>query len=195
MLINKKKPKGKYQVVRLQGGGVQKDPKQKENRPKEKWDINDLLDYLDVDINEFSNPDYNYNPWGQELDESQFSGPLWDPEEDSEGKVWTQGLFTKLKPLQKLERIDIPLTFIESPKLQDLIINSPTSLKSSLEGRDSFLVMKRSRKTKTGQIPNYYAYWDEDKKQWNRRPVEKEEKDYYMKENRIRKPQVIKASF
>ena len=139
---------------------------------------------MDVDINEFSDPDYNYNPWGQEWDESQFSGPLWDSE-NSEGKVWRQGRFPKLKPLQKLERIDIPLTFIESPKLQDLITNSPISLKSSLEGRDSFLVMKKSRKTKTGQIPNYYAYWDKDKKQWKRIPVEKEEYDYYMRKNRI----------
>lgn len=53
--------------------------------------------------------------------------------------------------------------------------------------RKAELIYKPSRKTRTGQEPNYYKYWDSDKKKWKRRPVEPEEYDRYMRENRIRK--------
>ena len=117
---------------------------------------------------------------------------------DESGKKHTlrQG-FSLKQPLQ-LERIDpLPLREIESSDtgdidIRDIIRSGSISLP---KGKEPQLIMKVSNKTRTGQEPAYYTYWDKDKKQWKRRPVEKEEYDYYMRKNRIRKPQIIKASF
>jgi hypothetical protein len=117
---------------------------------------------------------------------------------DESGKTHTlrQG-FSPKQPLQ-LERIDpLPLREIESSDtgdidIRDIIRSESISLPKEKKPR---LIMKKSRKTRTGEEPNYYVYWDKDKKKWKRRRVEKEEYDRYMRENRIRKPQIIKASF
>jgi hypothetical protein len=61
-------------------------------------------------------------------------------------------------------------------------------------GRDADLIMRTSNKTRTGQEPNYYRYFD-NKGNPKTRPVEPEEYDRYMRENRIHTPQVIKATF
>ena len=71
---------------------------------------------------------------------------------------------------------------------QDKLPLQSSSFSLPKTGREAELIYKRSNKTRTGQAPNYYKYWDSDKKKWKRRPVEKEEYDRYMKENRIRKP-------
>tara|TARA_R100000808_G_scaffold23670_1_gene52856 strand:+ start:103 stop:531 length:429 start_codon:yes stop_codon:yes gene_type:complete len=110
--------------------------------------------------------------------------------------VFKEG-FSPKQPLQ-LERIDpLPLSKIESPDTKDIDIRDIIRSESiSLpKGKEPQLIMKKSNKTRTGQEPAYYTYWDKDKKQWKRRPVEKEEYDRYMRENRIRNPQVIKTSF
>jgi hypothetical protein len=59
-------------------------------------------------------------------------------------------------------------------------------------GRKAELIYKPSRKTRTGQVPDYYRYFDS-KGRPKRRPVEPEEYDRYIRENRIRKRQIIKA--
>lgn len=103
----------------------------------------------------------------------------------------------KKQPLQ-LESIDpLPLSKIESSDTGDIDIRDIIKSESiSLpKGKESQLVYKASNKTRTGQEPAYYTYWDKDKKQWKRRPVEKEEYDRYMRDNRIQKRQIIKASF
>jgi hypothetical protein len=105
--------------------------------------------------------------------------------------------FSPKQPLQ-LEKIDpLPLREIESSDtgdidIRDIIRSESISLPKT--GRKTELIYRPSRKTRTGQVPDYYRYFDS-KGRPKRRPVEKEEYDRYMRENRIRKPQIIKASF
>ncbi len=117
---------------------------------------------------------------------------------DESGKTHTLRQGFSPKQLLQLERIDpLPLREIESSDtgdidIRDIIRSESIPLPKEKKPR---LIMKKSRKTRTGEVPNYYVYWDKDKKKWKRRRVEKEEYDRYMRENRIRKPQIIKASF
>jgi len=55
-------------------------------------------------------------------------------------------------------------------------------------GRQPELIMKSSNRTRTGQEPNYYRVWDDKDKQWKMRPVEPEELDFYLRENKIVEP-------
>ncbi len=83
-------------------------------------------------------------------------------------------------------------TDVSDKELQE---SGPSIADVLLRGRrQPKLIYKSSNKTRTGQEPDYYVYYDS-KGNPKTRPVESEERDRYMKENRIRRPQVIKASF
>lgn len=71
---------------------------------------------------------------------------------------------------------------------------SGASIADNSRRREPRLIYKSSNKTRTGQEPDYYVYYDS-KGNPKRRPVEPEERDRYIKENRIRNPQIIRASF
>ena len=180
-------------VKKYQNGG--KEP-QLTSIPEGEQEIKTLLDYLAG----------KYHPEGQRsaVSRTKFSFPKWYiPKKeislgtDESGKKHTLSQGFSLKQPLQLEKIDIPLSKIESSDtgdidIRDIIRSESISLP---KGKEPQLIMKSSNKTRTGQEPAYYTYWDKDKKQWKRRPVEKEESDRYMRENRIRNPQVIKASF
>jgi hypothetical protein len=63
-------------------------------------------------------------------------------------------------------------------------------LKPSEYGREPQLIYKSSNRTRTGQEPNYYRVWDDKEKQWKMRPVEPEELDFYLRENKRVEPRV-----
>ena len=133
----------------------------------------------------------------QYLYDSQIGGrEIINIDEYGNKHVFREG-FRPKQPLQ-FERIDpLPLRKIESSDTEDINIRDIIRSESISvpKGKEPKLIYKASNKTRTGQEPAYYTYWDKDKNQWKRRPVEKEEYDRYMRENRIRNPQVIKASF
>lgn len=52
------------------------------------------------------------------------------------------------------------------------------------QGREPELIMKPNPQMRTGQEPNYYRVWDDNRRQWSTRPVEPEELDYYRQQNR-----------
>jgi hypothetical protein len=97
-------------------------------------------------------------------------------------------LFYQLYPHDK-EMSSIPLEALDPDErgLEESSISLP-------KGREAELIYKPSRETRTGQVPNYYRYFDSEGRP-KRRPVEPEEYDRYMMEYRIRNPQFIKATF
>ncbi len=122
---------------------------------------------------------YNSMPWNKEateedlIDGTLFGYPLI-PEEQ-----YMQSIMPKLMSQQSAELQE------SGPSVADVLLRGR---------RQPKLIYKSSNKTRTGQEPDYYVYYDS-KGRPKRRPVEPEEYDRYMEENRIRKPQVIKASF
>lgn len=61
--------------------------------------------------------------------------------------------------------------------------SSSSLLETGQQRRQPKLIMKQSNITKTGQVPNYYVYYDS-KGNPKRRPVEPEEYDRYVRENK-----------
>jgi len=122
---------------------------------------------------------FNTIPWNKEateedlIDGTLFGYPLI-PEEQ-----YMQSIMPKLMSQQSAELQE------SGPSIADVLLRGR---------RQPKLIYKSSNKTRTGQEPDYYVYYDS-KGRPKRRPVEPEEYDRYMEENRIRKPQVIKASF
>jgi len=77
----------------------------------------------------------------------------------------------------------------ESPEI-DKSLRTMSAVKRK-EGRKPELIMRSNSQMQTGQEPNYYKVWDEDRKQWSTRPVEPEELDRYRRENKVfRTPRV-----
>lgn len=91
--------------------------------------------------------------------------------------------------IEPLEPLGIPEINLERP---DGLMESNISLPKP--GRKPVLIYKRNHKMRTGQEPDHYVYYDS-KGNPKVRPVEPEELEYYKKENRIRNPQRITASF
>jgi len=101
-----------------------------------------------------------------------------------------------------MERPNYPL-IPEEQYMPSIVQTQPTkelqkqgaSIADTSKGRrEPVLIYKSSNKTRTGQVPDYYRYFDSNGRP-KKRPVEPEEYDRYMRENRIRNPQVVKASF
>lgn len=82
-----------------------------------------------------------------------------------------------------------PMGRIEKTINQDVLqslkqlVDSQSDTLSSFKTRQPKLIMKQSNITKTGQVPNYYLYYDS-KGNPKRRPVEPEEYDRYVRENK-----------
>ena len=88
-------------------------------------------------------------------------------------------LFTVAFPISRIEKT------IDQDALNALkqLIDSESDISSSFKTRQPKLIMKQSNITKTGQVPSYYVYYDS-KGNPKTRPVEPEEYDRYVMENK-----------
>jgi hypothetical protein len=162
--------------------------------PQGMIDMTGMADYVELPYYDpLAVKPYDLLTEEEKLERREKYGPEpWEKEYKPEPETYPKANKTLTDKTPQRPRVVIPerleprgVRIDQTPVERDIIRRV---LELPKPGRQPELIMKSSNRTSTGQEPNYYRVWDGKDKQWKMRPVEPEELDFYLRENKIVEP-------